>query len=60
MIDDIEETVTANASSLNYDSTANQYIYVWKTEKAWAGTCRQLNVQLSCGVVHQANFQFTK
>jgi DNA-binding beta-propeller fold protein YncE len=54
----LEETVTAGGSSLSYDPTTDQYIYVWKTDKAWAGTCRQLVVQLSDGSIHRANFQF--
>lgn len=54
----LEETVTAGGSSLSYDPTSDQYIYVWKTEKAWAGTCRQLVVQLNDGSIHRANFQF--
>jgi hypothetical protein len=54
---DLEETVTAGGSSLTY-SGGDQYIYVWKTESSWAGTCRQLNVELNDGSVHQANFKF--
>jgi hypothetical protein len=56
--DTVETTVTASASSLTYDTTANQYIYVWKTEKSWAGQCRQLRVKLIDGTVHAANFKF--
>ena len=59
-VDAIEETVTAGSSSLSYDPTINQYIYVWKTDKAWASTCRQLIVQLNDGTSHRANFKFTK
>ena len=55
---DLEETVTAGGSSLSYDPVSDQYIYVWKTEKAWAGTCRQLVVQLNDGSIHLANFKF--
>ncbi len=55
---DVEETVTAGGSSLSYDPSSDQYIYVWKTEKAWAGTCRQLVVQLNDGSIHRANFKF--
>jgi len=58
--DSIETTVTAGGSSLNYDATADQYIYVWKTDKAWAGTCRQLRVKLADGTLHTANFKLTK
>jgi hypothetical protein len=58
--DTVEETVTAGGSSLSYDATAGQYIYVWKSEKAWAGTCRQLQVKLADGTYHYANFNFTR
>jgi hypothetical protein len=58
--DDIESTVTAGSSSLSYDALADQYVYVWKTDKAWAGTCRTLTVKLADGTIHQANFQLTK
>ena len=54
----LEETVTAGGSSLSYNPVADQYIYVWKTEAAWAGTCRQLVVQLNDGSIHRANFKF--
>jgi hypothetical protein len=58
--DAIEETVTAGGSSLSYDATTNQYTYVWKTDKAWANTCRQLHVKLTDGTDHVADFKFTK
>jgi hypothetical protein len=57
-LDDIEETVTAGGSSLSYDAGSNRYNYVWKTEKAWAGTCRQLTVKLIDGTEYKANFKF--
>jgi hypothetical protein len=56
--DGIEQTVTAGSSSLSYDPTTDQYTYVWKTDKAWAGTCRQLVVILKDGSIHYANFSF--
>ncbi|HEX5705212.1 MAG TPA: PxKF domain-containing protein [Pyrinomonadaceae bacterium] len=55
---DLEETVTAGGSSLSYNPVTDQYIYVWKTEASWAGTCRQLVVQLNDGSIHRANFKF--
>jgi hypothetical protein len=58
--DAIETTVTAGNSTLTYDATADQYVYVWKTDKSWAGTCRQLTVTLVDGTSHSANFKFTK
>jgi len=56
--DPIEETVTAGNSSLQYDPGTQHYIYVWKTDKAWAGTCRTLIVKLIDGTEHTAFFQF--
>lgn len=55
---DLTDTVTAGGSSLSYDSSAGQYVYVWKTESSWAGTCRQLVVQLNDGSVYRAGFKF--
>ena len=54
----LQNTVTAGGSSLSYDASSDQYSYVWKTDPAWAGTCRQLVVQLSDGSSHRANFKF--
>jgi hypothetical protein len=55
---DIEQTVTAGSSSLSYDATTDTYIYVWKTDRAWRSTCRQLVVKLNDGTTHTAFFQF--
>ena len=58
--DFIEETVTAGSSSLSYDPSTDTYSYIWKTEKSWANTCRQLTVVLKDGSIHTAHFKFTK
>jgi len=58
--DAIEVTITAGGSSLSYDATIDQYTYAWKTDKAWAGTCRQLVVQFNDGTIRRANFYFTR
>ena len=47
-------------SSLRYDSTANQYIYNWKTTSSWAGTCRQLIIRFADGTFHRADFKFSR
>ena len=57
-VDGIEQTVAAGGSSLSYDSTSGLYTYVWKTDKSWVGTCRQLVVTLKDGTAHRANFTF--
>jgi large repetitive protein len=58
--DPLEETATAGQSTLNYDAQADQYAYVWKTEKSWSGTARLLTVTLADGTKHLARFTFTK
>jgi hypothetical protein len=57
-IDDIEQPGNAGASGLSYDAASGQYTYTWKTEKVWAGTCRQLTLRLADGTDHTANFKF--
>jgi hypothetical protein len=54
----IEETATAGGSSLQYDATTDVYTYIWKTDKGWAGTCRQLVIQFADSSVQYANFKF--
>ena len=58
-VDGIEETVTAGASGISYGPSVERYNYVWKTDKAWAGSCRQLMVRFKDGTFHRANFQLT-
>lgn len=58
--DTIETTVSAGGSSLGYDTASGQYIYVWKTDKAWAGSCRTLTLRLSDGTEHIAIFKLAK
>jgi uncharacterized repeat protein (TIGR01451 family) len=55
---DIEQTVEADANSISYSGGSDQYNFVWKTDKAWANTCRQLVVVLNDGSTHRANFKF--
>ena len=58
--DAISETVNPGSSTLSYDAASDQYVYVWKTEKGWADTCRRLTVKLADGSEHQALFRFGK
>jgi len=50
----------AGRSGLQYDTLLGQYTYVWKTDKAWAGTCRVVQVKLADDSMHTATFQFKK
>ena len=56
--DAIEETLTAGSSNLQFDPGSNQYIYVWKTEKSWAGQCRILQIRFKDGSSRSALFKF--
>jgi predicted extracellular nuclease len=49
---------TAGSSGLSYSPGDDQYHLVWKTEKGWSGTCRQLVVKLVDGKEYTASFQF--
>jgi hypothetical protein len=51
-------THSAGQSALSYDAKSGQYTYVWKTDKAWTGTCRVLALQLVDGTEHLLAFHF--
>ena len=55
---DLQPTQPAGRSALSYDAKSDQYTYVWKTDKTWAGTCRVLALQLVDGTEHLVAFQF--
>ncbi|MFK3734634.1 PxKF domain-containing protein [Streptomyces sp. NPDC088090] len=52
------ETGAVSASGLTYDAATDTYTYVWKTDRAWAGTCRTFHLGLSDGTDHVAHFEF--
>jgi hypothetical protein len=58
--DEVESYVTASNSSLKYDAEAGQYVYVWKTDKAWAGKSGLLEVHLADGTVKVVEISFKK
>ena len=57
-ISDLTENVNAGNSSLFYDADSDQYIYVWKTNSGWAGTCRQFILRLVDGTEHVLYIKF--
>ncbi len=65
-VDAIETTVAAGQSSLSYDVATQSFVYAWKTEKRWAGACRQFRITFASGLsatgtdALTANFKFLK
>ena len=57
-VDDIETTTAASAAGLQYEAGSDTYTYVWKTDKSWKSTCRQLTVRLDDGSTRILLFQF--
>jgi hypothetical protein len=35
-----------------------RYVFLWRTERAWAGSCRQFMLRLKDGTVKRADFEF--
>jgi YVTN family beta-propeller protein len=50
---------TAGNSGLQYDAGTGTYTFVWKTAKAYAGTCQVFELGLNDGTVYYAMFAFS-
>lgn len=48
---------SAGGRGLTFDLSAGQYSFVWKTEKSWAGSCREFILRLDDGSAHSALFR---
>ena len=57
-VDGIDQTVSPGAASLSFDAGSGRYQYVWKTDKAWAKSCRQFVMKLRDGTTERAVFKF--
>ena len=51
-VTELAEAATPGASGLSYDPATQTYTFVWKTQKAWAKTCRQFRLVLVDGTTH--------
>jgi len=51
---------STNTNGLTYDILSGEYSYIWKTDKSWAGSCRQLVVKLVDGEPRFVNFKSLK
>ena len=58
LTDALEETATPGSATLTYDPGSGRYHYNWKTDKAWAGTCRTLVLRFVDGSEATAEFRF--
>jgi hypothetical protein len=58
------EAARASASkkkpAFEYDKRSDKYVMLWKTDKQWAGGCRDFVLKLDDGSMHTARFEFLK
>jgi hypothetical protein len=45
---------------LVYRKRKKRYLFLWKTDRRWAGTCRQFMLKLEDGTVQRADFKFLR
>jgi hypothetical protein len=53
-----EQASTPWRRVIRYRARRSIYVLLWKTERRWAGSCRQLVLRLSDGQVARAEFRF--
>jgi hypothetical protein len=60
---DVEAARASNSKkkpAFEYDKRSDKYVMLWKTDKKWAGGCRDFVLKLDDGSVHTARFEFLK
>ena len=45
---------------LHWQRRGQRYVLLWKTERSWAGTCRQFILALDDGTVHRTEYRFKR
>jgi hypothetical protein len=45
---------------LVYRKRKKRYVFLWKTDRRWAGSCRQFMLKLKDGTVRRADFKFVR
>jgi hypothetical protein len=45
---------------LVYRKRKKRYVFLWRTERDWAGSCRQFMLKLKDGTVRRADFRFVR
>jgi hypothetical protein len=49
-----------SSRSLLYRRHQRRYVLIWKTDRRWAGSCRQFMLKLEDGTVKRADFRFVR
>ncbi|HZM96869.1 MAG TPA: ExeM/NucH family extracellular endonuclease [Vicinamibacterales bacterium] len=60
IVEDVIGQPSSSPSGLTYDASSDRYVFVWKTDRRWAGSCRHLILKLRDGTEHHAEFHFVK
>jgi hypothetical protein len=55
---EVQTVEAAGSTTIRYDPGADQFVYNWKTDAAWAGSCRLLQLTLNDGTTRLALFEF--
>jgi hypothetical protein len=50
----------AGTSAIRWDDSEKQYVFVWKTNKSWASSCRTLELSYDGQLIGSADFRFTR
>jgi hypothetical protein len=50
----------AATGTLTYNASLSRYLYDWRSDKAWSGTCRAVTLTLRDGTFHRADFRLSK
>ena len=58
--DEVIDDASTSQAGLQYDASSGQYVYVWKTNKTWAGACGTFELGLVDGTNHRALFHFVR
>lgn len=60
-VDEVErERGSKRKPVFGYQRGSDTYELIWKTERKWAGTCREFVLKLDDGTLHSARFEFVK
>jgi len=53
-----ERVIYPGNSGLGYDPETDVYLFGWKSDRTWSGSCRRLMLLFNDGSMHTADFYF--